>query len=464
MGRLLRFNFTVGFIVLYTIASATVSLIRFWQGQVYYFDFGIFDRAIWEVSRFQQPLVDHFELSSDKVSIFATHFYPSIFLLSPFFYLTDNSEVLLILQSLAVGLGAFFSYLIAKDTIKSKIAIFALIFAFLGYVGLQNALITEFHETTLAVFPISVIFWAILKGRWKIYFISLIILLGLKESFAGLGVTLGIYIILFNRKNWSKAVITILVSLIWGILAVKVIIPFLSKGKYLYDRASIPESPLEFLKALVLPDPKFKTIFFSLLTFGFLPLVGYFVLPLVFEHFLERFVFDFPTRWSLAFHYNATLSPLLFIGGLQAISFFEKRGLKTFVRAYSLVIIIIVFVLHRFILNGPLGLFYNKDFYNVPLKNELLVEYKKSINFQSVVMTQNNLAVDFTRKDVRLLRKDYDQVNPDYIILNLSVGQTDNSFYPLQRKDVLEVYEKLLKDKKYKLIDKKDEVFVFSKS
>lgn len=53
---------TITFIVIYTIAAITVSVNRFWQYQNFYFDFGIFDSAIWKAAKFQLPKVDHFWL------------------------------------------------------------------------------------------------------------------------------------------------------------------------------------------------------------------------------------------------------------------------------------------------------------------------------------------------------------------------------------------------------------------
>ena len=72
-------SLTVLFIILYTIASATVSLNRYWQHQTAYYDFGVIDKAIWEVSRFREPLVDHHDLGDKNISIFASHFSPSVF-------------------------------------------------------------------------------------------------------------------------------------------------------------------------------------------------------------------------------------------------------------------------------------------------------------------------------------------------------------------------------------------------
>jgi len=457
-------SLTVLFIILYTIASATVSLNRYWQHQTAYYDFGVIDKAIWEVSRFREPLVDHHDLGDKNISIFASHFSPSVFLLSPLYWLTDKAEALLFAQSLLAGIGAYIGYLLARRQIKSKIAIFALIFSFLGYVGLQNGLISEFHDTTLSVLPLMVIFWSIFQKKWVLYFISLIILLGLKESFAGLGVGIGLYILIKDRSQIKIALSTILISLLWGYLALKIIIPYYSGGFYLYESSSLPGDPVNFLRAFFEPEMKVKTIFYSFLTFGFLPVFNPAILPAIFENFLERFVLSpFSSRWDLGLHYNTPLSPLMFIGALGVFQILEKMKKRRVVILLSIFMILSTFILHRFILRGPLGLFYHPVFYEQNKYSQYVDEFLEKVPKEGVIYTQNSLAGRLAHFNVKTFRKDYKTINPDHIILDLTDGQTENSFSPLRHAQVVELKNSLLKDPNYKLEKYGNELYVFSK-
>ena len=203
---------TLGFIIVYTFAAILVSVNRYWQYQTFYFDFGIFDMAIWKVSHFQIPTIDHVDISRNNIIIFADHFNPSIFLLSPLYWFTSRREVILIAQSVISGLAAFVAFRLADKYLKNKIAVLGLTVAFLGYVGLQNALITDFHEATVAVLPLMLIFWSIFNQKYKLFFIFLIILLGLKETLAGLGICLGIFLIIKDRSLIKIGIITIFIS------------------------------------------------------------------------------------------------------------------------------------------------------------------------------------------------------------------------------------------------------------
>lgn len=457
--------FTLAFIILYILAAVIVSLNRYWQYQTAYYDFGVIDMAIWKVAHFQLPLVDHHELGNDNVSIFASHFSPSMFLLSPLYWLTDKREILLVAQSVLAGLGALLGYFLAKKLTKSNLISFALTFAFLGYVGLQNALISEFHDTTLSVLPLMVLFWAIIHKKWRLYFIALLVLLGLKESFAGLGAGIGVYLLIRNRNNLKIALATILISIAWGYLALKVIIPFFSGGKYLYATSTLPQSITDFFYAFLFPDLKWKTIFFSFLTFGFLPAFSLSLLPAIFENFLERFVLSAQSsRWDLGLHYNTPLSPLMFIASLEVFIFLQKKvKLKKFIPILCLFIIISTLVLHRFILRGPLGLFYNPAFYQQNEKTKYVDEFLKNVPREGVIYTQNSLAGRLSHQNVKTFRDDYKIIDPDHIVLNLTPGQTPNSFSPLRYESTIALKDQLLKDPGYELKKYGEELYIFSR-
>lgn len=131
------------FVTLYAIAATLVSLNRFWQYEVFYFDFGIFDQAIWYASRFQPLVIEHLVVPGKW--IFADHVSPTIFLLAPLYWFTNRQEVLLIAQAAAVALSGLVLYRIGRIAINGRFLPFAVMVAYLLFVGLQNAVITDFH-------------------------------------------------------------------------------------------------------------------------------------------------------------------------------------------------------------------------------------------------------------------------------------------------------------------------------
>ncbi len=144
---------TYCYIILYTLAAVLVSLHRFWQYEVFYYDFGLFDQAIWNVAHGKAPIIDHLVMGGKL--IFADHLSPSLFLLSPLYWFTHRQEILLIAQALAVGASALVIYTVARKMLHGSWLGFCTIVSYTLFVGLQNALIYDIHEVTFATLPLA---------------------------------------------------------------------------------------------------------------------------------------------------------------------------------------------------------------------------------------------------------------------------------------------------------------------
>lgn len=252
---------------LFILAGILVSLNRYWQYEVFYYNFGVFDQAIWKVSRFQAPTIEHVLVGGKW--IFADHFNPSILLLSPLYWITDRSEILLMTQAIFAGLAGLVLYKIGIEVLKDKILSLGILACYLFFVGIQNAVITDFHEITVMTLPLAITFWTIIKKRAVLYSIFLLLVLGFKESTFLLGAGIGIFIYFYNR-HWRKiALVTIGASLLWGFLAIKVFIPYFSEGVYLHA-PSLPDGFINKAVALVDHPLKRETLFYSFLSFVFL--------------------------------------------------------------------------------------------------------------------------------------------------------------------------------------------------
>lgn len=444
--------------ILFTIAGIMVSVNRFWQYEVFYYDFGIFDQAIWNISRFRAPIIDHLAVSGKW--IFADHFSPSIFFLSPLYWITDKSEILLAAQAIIVGLSGVILYNIGKHVLKNKLLALGILVCYLFFLGLQNAVISDFHEIAVMTLPLTLTFWAIVHNKIRLYFLFFLITLGFKESTFLLGVGIGI-IIFFLRKEWTKiGFITIVLSLIWGFASIKIIIPYFSNGFYLYSPSL---SPNIFNNALGLINHpiKQKTLFYSFDSFGFLPLLAPAFWFLLLQDYGMRFLGSVCcTRWDLGLHYNAQSAVLLGISSIFALKFLQS--IKFISKFLPLLVIIIAgnsLFLYRFVLHGPFALSYNQAFYDHTKDFVFLNNLIKKVPNNVSVMTQNNLAPRFTHQKIFLLKRDYENYKPEYILLDVRIGQNPNNFFGTV--DVFEALGLLRKDLKYELIYKTKDQFIF---
>jgi uncharacterized membrane protein len=310
------------FCTVFTAVGIIVSLQRFWQYEAFYIDFGQYDQAIWEVSRFQPPMLDHWILGF--VPIFADHFTPSIFLLSPLYWFTSNSEMILVAQAIAVGLSGLVLYAIGNLVLKDKFMSIAIMSCYYLFVGLQNAVITEFHEITVMTLFLMLTFWVFVRKKRLLYFIFLILMLGFKETTFLIGICLGIAEFIIDKKWRKNAIATVIISIFWGIFTLKFAIPYFSSGRYLY-LGNIPTNVFGDLSTLFDNPLKIHTLFYSFFSFGFLPIFAPQFWALIFQDYLSRFIsLNFVTRWDLGLHYNAVSAVILALAAIYALRFFMR--------------------------------------------------------------------------------------------------------------------------------------------
>ncbi len=418
-----------GFVALYTIAASLVSLHRFWQYEVFYYDFGIYDQAIWNIAHFRPPVIDHFVIGGKW--IFADHFGPSIFLLSPVYWVTDRPEAMLIAQAVLVGLSGLVVYAIGKHLLKHNVAALGITIAYLMFVGIQNALISDIHDVTFMVLPLTLTFYAFAKRHKALFWISFLIALGFKESTGLLGI--GIAMLIFvTERSWRRTAVQIAaVSILWSVVTTQWIIPYFYGRQYFYTPIWDP-NPLTVLRMLFDDPQKRRTMFFSLASFGFLPIFSPPSWPMIIQDMATRFLQkDFTLRWGLGLHYSTQMAVILAyasITGLSSVAKIIRR--KAFIPLASVLLVLIAAVLHRFILRGPLGLSYNPAFYknteNFGFLNSLIARVPKG----ATVMTMNNIAPHMLHTHrVYLLRAVYDDYLPEYFVLDLRSGQNFNNFF-----------------------------------
>lgn len=444
-------------VTLFFIASSTVSVLRYYQFQSFYFDFGIFDRALWEAAHFQAPLVFHPNFHGIEKVIFADHFNPSMFLLAPLYWITDKREIFLIVQAFVVSVSGLIAYFFSKKFVKNSFIRIGLLFCYFLFLGLQNAMISDIHDATLATLPLMLMFWAIEKKRWNLYFVMMLVILGLKESFAGLMVGIGLYVLW--RKNFKQALATIVFSFLWFFLVIQYVIPYFSGQQYFYSSGSNANFSIV---NIFFPFLKVKTLFSSFLSFGFLPLFYPPLWPAIFENFFERFVTLSDTRWGLGLHYSATLSPLFFIASVKFVSFLQTKKIpKIFFSSLGIFLICLSIFLHRFLFHGPLGLFYNPAFYSAAGRSNYINDFISHIPTTGLIMTQNDIAVRLTHYDVTLLDTNFVVSKPHAVAINLTPGQDPNVYFPASPTIAEIIVSRLLQDPHYQLTKYGNELYLF---
>ena len=444
--------------ILFTAAGISINLNRFWQYEAGYYDFGIFDHALWQAAHFKAPIIDHFIVPGRW--IFADHFNPSIFLLVPFYWIWDKSEVLMIAQDVLVGASGFVLFLIGNKILKNQWISLAVVATYFLFTGLQNAVYSDFHELTAMTFFLMMLFWSVINGHKRWYFVFLILVLGFKESLFLLGVGLSFFLYFYDRKWRRVAFATLLISIVWGVTVIKFVIPYFSGGIYGYY-SEYPKTIPGILNALVTPPLKVRTVFLTLLSFSFLPLLNPISLPILILNFITRFLTDGSTRWDLGLHYSAEIAPTLAVSTLLGLHFLQKRISRVALAFVACLMLFISVFLYRFILHPPFGLAYNKAFYKHTKDFTFLDTMIARVPSTGSIAAQNNLASRFLHRQIWILGDNYREHNPDYILIDTHDGQNINNFLGIA--DYHKLLHNIKEDGDYKVVYNKGDQYIFQR-
>lgn len=496
--------FVIIFFLIFLFLFYSFSLSRLYSLQIFHYDFGIFAKIIWQLSRLQLPIINHRVLGD--IFFLGDHFNPSLVILAPLFWITSDIRILLFEQALFTVLSGLMIYLVARKLDYHFIA--ALIFTtiFLLFAGTENPLVTDWHPEPTAGFFLLLFFYLFNFTKFnKLAFLSALIFLGFKESNALTLIFLLVWMYILQQNHetrdriWNKKCIRIvflaILSLGWFFLTTKFFIPFFSHQKYMYS-PDIPLSPIKIIGNYLNNPLKTKLIFDSFISFGFLPLFSVFgLIPI----FLELGIRLIPNssifqNFALTFHYNVYLGIFLALATIYGVKnirnncyiarlaeAISKRA-KLFngfrcvnnltiqqfnnLILWILLIYLLLFSLYtaRKITSSPINLAISPIFWHELRPKQDFYSAIKLVPYNGSVMAQNNLLPYFvTRKEkVYLMSEDYTSIKPGTIVFDISSGQNINNFWDTNYETILKIKEQLLRDKNYeRIIVENKNLFIF---
>lgn len=317
------------FILIYIVTLAALNILRheaFASG----LDLGNMDQTVWNTlqGRF-------FTLTTENgtVSRFYHHADLLLIVFAPFYAFGSSPHVLNILESVALGLGAIPTYLIARHVLKNKIPSLAIAFIYLLSPLLQWVDIFDFHAVSFATPALLAAFYCILVKRWRWYALFVIIALLSKEQISLQIIILGL-IITFFFKERKVGLLTTGMGVVWFLTMFFIVIPHYhpSGSHWAFSWYSLGDSVRLVSQNSIqrlLFDPEIRTYYSLLLkSYGFLPLLGFPWLVLSLPDLVINVLSSHPEMHSIKYHYPAGLIPGLVISsiyGLNYIRLFTKR-------------------------------------------------------------------------------------------------------------------------------------------
>lgn len=292
------------------------------------FDLGNMDQTVWNT--FHGRL---FTLTNpDGVNIMSRLGIHADFLLiflAPFYAIWEDPRMLLLLQSVVLGLGAIFVYFLSNKVTSNKNISLALSASYLlnPFVARQN--LYDFHAITFSTtFLLGTFFFLYIK-KYRFFILFLILSLLTKENIFLVSAMFGFYLYIRNKKLFGIALFGI--SVVSFYLLISQVIPSF-RGEnhfaisYFHDFGN---SPKEIIANLLLRPDKIVPLFISerafsylyslLLPVGFLsllsPLYLVFALPDLFINIASKNA----NFTSINFHYGAPIIPFMYISAIFGI-------------------------------------------------------------------------------------------------------------------------------------------------
>lgn len=367
------------------------SIICFWK----YFNFGYngLDLAIYNQVFYNSAHGRLFQFSIHPQSYLGDHLELFILFLLPIYFFFQSPLMLLFLQTLFLALTIWPIFLICRKFFKEKIAFsIALIWFFNPFV--QNINLFEFHLLPFALFFIFFAFYFYQEKKFVPFIIFLLLSLLVREDVALITLMFG-FLALIEKREKKWILWPIILSIIWFILALKIIAFFTPTGQYkfLYYYNWLGNSLGEVAKNLFLRPllvlqhlfiwPNFFFLLGLLLPFCYLVLLQPIYLLLAVPVFIQMLLGSGNSATIiLDIHYTVLFLPALFLALIFEIKkILENNKLNRLEKFLlnekpALVLILGLTTLYACLTLGPiLGLF-QKNFRKeeVANKNNFLKE------------------------------------------------------------------------------------------
>ena len=296
-------------------AYAVFGLFRHWRFGSNGYDLGIFDQAVWHLSRFEAPA----STISGFSNILGDHFYPVIGLFVPFYWILPGPETLIVVQAVLLAASTIPVYLFARARLAQGPAL-ALTAAYALYWGMQRTMEFDVHEMAFAPLAIATAILALDRRQWRLFWVAAVSLIFIKEDL--IPALTGIGILLVLQRDYRRGMALIVGSVAAFLLVVSVVVPSLNDAG-VYNHASsyraLLAQPWRIPIALVTPAQKVETALMWFVPFALLsfrsPLVVL-ALPLV----LARLLSSSPTHWATIFHYTAPLAPIIAMSAADGLA------------------------------------------------------------------------------------------------------------------------------------------------
>jgi uncharacterized membrane protein len=317
----------------YAVGFSALSVLRQRSFVTGRFDLGNMVQAVWSTAHGHPLQVT--TLRGDQLSRLGVHVDPILVLFAPLWWLWPSPDMLLVVQSIAIALGALPVYRLAERHLASQRAALGFALAYLLYPPVQWLTIDEFHPIALAT---PLLLWGIdlLDRDRPLAFAGVgLLAIATKEEVGLVVALLGAWYWLRRRDRWGVGIAVGGVAA--SVLAIAVIVPHFRHGHSAFfgRYADVGGSPGGIAtSALTRPwhlvavafDARGVTYLLDLLwPLAFLPLAAPLLTLAALPEVAINLLSSTKTQTSIHFHYTGAIVPALVAAGVVGAGRLSRR-------------------------------------------------------------------------------------------------------------------------------------------
>ncbi len=336
-----------GMVVTYIVIVSLIALSRHYAFLSSAWDLGIFNQAFYSTVREGRFFYYTAELyATPGGNLFSVHFSPILVFLLPFYAFIPRPETLLIVQTIALALGAYPVFFLARDLIKTKSValMFSLLYLVNPHVFSVNAF--DFHPDAFFIpLALSALYF-FSRQSWGKYFLFLTFAFFTKEFASMPFLTFGLVeawskrrrIVdslrrrAFDDKQALVPIATLIFAALWFVFANTATIlfgvtassgfvegsPWTVLGGNPLDPSTLGSlAKLDYLGALEYGFASKLLYFITLIgSFAFLPMLALasFIPTLVW--LVPSFLSNYPPYFTIGYHYSAFITPFIAVAAV----------------------------------------------------------------------------------------------------------------------------------------------------
>lgn len=318
-------------VAVYAASFSFVTLTRHWTFKTHALDLAYYVQLTWNLARGAGARV-----SLPEMNAWGDHFSPIMYLFVPAFWIFPGPAVLLVAQSIALGLGAIAVFGIAARRLGDErpAAVFAVLY--LINPSLHGINVRDFHSAALTIpLLLAAIYFVEAKRPW-LYWAFVLLILATREDAAIAVVGLGLWLAV-TRRRWLWGVVTALGAFSLLVVDTRWLIPYFRGepyphlGRYAHLGRSVPEiigtlllHPWRVL-ARVLTEKRLIYLGAMLAPLAFLPLLAPEVLVGLAPPLVENLLGQDPILFNHRTQYQSFILPFLFAAAIAGYDRLARR-------------------------------------------------------------------------------------------------------------------------------------------